>query len=157
MTNEKFTQLVREYADTVFRVALNMVKSPSAADDVCQEVFMRLWRSGKDFDSYEHAKHWLIRVAINESKRSLASVWNRYDDIDSCADRFTFRSPEQSELFRLVSELPAKYSVTIYLYYYEGYRTAEIAAMTRVPEATVRTRLRRARTMLKNIITEAEN
>ena len=154
MTKEEFTGLALKYTDMVYRVAVNMLKSPSAADDVCQEVFLRLWKSGTAFQSEEHAKNWLIRVAINESKRSLSSVWNKTEDIDSYAGLASFRTPEHSELFIAVMELPRKYRIVIYLHYYEGYSTVEIAKLLKIPDATVRTRLRRGRESLKNKLKE---
>ena len=154
MTKEEFTGLALKYTDMVYRVAVNMLKSPHAADDVCQEVFLRLWKSGTAFQSEEHTKNWLIRVAINESKRSLSSVWNKTEDIDSYAGLDSFRTPEHSELFIAVMELPRKYRIVIYLHYYEGYSTVEIAKLLKVPEATVRTRLRRGRDSLKNKLKE---
>ena len=51
MTKEEFTGLALKYTDMVYRVAVNMLKSPHAADDVCQEVFLRLWKSGTAFQS----------------------------------------------------------------------------------------------------------
>lgn len=154
MTKEEFTRLALSYTDMVFRIAINMLKSPSAADDVCQEVFLRLWKSGKIFQSEDHAKNWIIRVAINESKRSIASGWNKTEDIDDYSRILPVKEAEYGELLSAVMELPRKYRIVIYLHYYEGYSTPEIAKLMKVPEATVRTQLRRGRESLKNKLKE---
>ena len=68
MTEEAFGRAVRAYGDTVYRVALHALKNPADAEDVMQTVMLRLLESGRDFESEEHLKHWLLRVAVNESR-----------------------------------------------------------------------------------------
>ena len=157
MTNEKFTRLVMKYTDTVFRVALNIVKSPSAAEDVCQEVFLRLWKNKNDFADDQDVKYWLIRVAINESRRSIVSKWNKYENLDDYAEKLSFQTTEMSDLFYSVMNLPRKYRIVIYLYYYEGYSSAEISKLLSSTEAAVRTQLHRGRELLKKDFLEAKN
>lgn len=158
MTNEKFTRLVMKYTDTVFRVALNIVKSPSAAaEDVCQEVFLRLWKNKNDFADDQDAKYWLIRVAINEGRRSIVSKWNKYENLDDYAEKLSFQTTEMSDLFYSVMNLSRKYRIVIYLYYYEGYSTAEISKLLSSSEAAVRTQLHRGRELLKKDLLEAKN
>ena len=157
MTNEKFTRLVMKYTDTVFRVALNIVKSPSAAEDVCQKVFLRLWKNKNDFADDQDAKYWLIRVAINEGRRSIVSKWNKYENLDDYAEKLSFQTTEMSDLFYSVMNLSRKYRIVIYLYYYEGYSTAEISKLLSSSEAAVRTQLHRGRELLKKDLLEAKN
>ena len=90
-----------------------------------------------------------MRVTVNECKRVLRSPWRRAGDIEEYANELHFETPEHSELFYAVMELPEKYRTAIYLYYYEDYSTDEIARLTGTPAATVRTRLRRGRELLK--------
>ena len=157
MINEKFTRLVMKYTDTVFRVALNIVKSPSAAEDVCQEAFLRLWKNKNDFADDQDVKYWLIRVAINEGRRSIVSKWNKYENLDDYAEKLSFQTTEMSDLFYSVMNLSRKYRIVIYLYYYEGYSTAEISKLLSSSEAAVRTQLHRGRELLKKDLLEAEN
>lgn len=120
-TDEQFTRLAKTYIDTVFRVALNYLKSGTDADDVTQNVFLKLWKEKKPFDSEEHIRNWLIRVTINECKSLLRSPWRSSENIEDYARTLSFVTPEHSELFYAVMELPKKYRMPIYLYYYEGY------------------------------------
>ena len=143
--------------DTVFRLAFNYLKSQSEADDVTQEVLIKLYRTDKDFENEEHIKHWLIRVTINECKKAFLSPWKRIEPIEDYASTLSFTSPEHGELFYAVMDLPKKYRVPIFLYYYEDYSCEEISSFLSIANATVRTRLRRGREILKTKIQEGEN
>ena len=157
MQAEQFTRIARKYMDTVYRVALNYMKSPDAADDITQEVFLRLLRSQTEFASEEHIRHWLIRVTINECKRDLASRWRRVEPLEAYAEKLSFSSEENSETYRSVMRLPRKYRMVIYLHYYEGYSTAEIAQLLGSKQSTVCTQLERGRKLLKNMLSEAND
>lgn len=156
-TEEQFVHLVKLHMDTVFRLAFNYTKSPSEADDIVQEVLIKLYRADKVFESEAHIKHWLIRVTINECKKIFLSPWKRMEPIEDYAETLSFASPEHSELFYSVMHLPKKYRIPIFLHYYEDYSCEEIANFLGIPNATVRTRLRRGREILKANIQESDN
>lgn len=157
MQADPFSRIARKYMDTVYRVALGYLRSPDAADDITQEVFLRLLRSDTSFESDEHIRNWLIRVTINECKRDLSSRWRRVEPLDAYADKLTFSSEENSEIFQTVMRLPRKYRMVIHLHYYEGYSTAEIAQILKLKQSTVCTQLERGRKRLKDMLLEAEN
>lgn len=157
MENREFELLARRYMDMVFRLAFSYMKSASDADDVTQNVLLRLLRSTKTFESEEHARFWLVRVTMNECKRALRSQWRKAGDIEEYANELHFETQEHSDLFYAVMELPEKYRTAIYLYYYEDYSTDEIARLTGTPAATVRTRLRRGRELLRAGLEEAKS
>lgn len=155
MDRERFLRLSGKYKDTVFRVALNMLGSSHDADDVVQETLIKLYRSGKSFDSDEHVKRWLIRVAINLCKNVLRSPWRRRMPLDeSLVASDPFASAEEGALFAEVMALPDKYRTTLYLFYYEEYSVREIAGLLGVSETAVTSRLSRARAMLRTKLTE---
>ena len=154
MTDEQFTYLTTKYIDTVFRVALSWMKHPSEAEDVTQTVFMKLYREVKPFTSEEHVKHWLIRVAINECKKTFRNPFHRVEDIADYANSLSFETQEHSELYDAVMDLPQKYRVPIFLYYYEDYSTVEISKILGIPTPTVATRLHRGRELLKKKLQE---
>ena len=155
-TDEQFTQLARRHMDTVFRVALSYMKSRADADDVTQNVLLKLYRYEGDFESESHLKNWLIRVTINECRSAYRSIWRRTEDIEDYVNSLVMPSQEHTELLEAVMKLPKKYRVAIYLFYYEGYTTAEIGQLISVPEATVRTHLARGREKLRTMLTEAD-
>lgn len=154
-TDEHFTYLADKYMDTVFRLAFSYLKSRADADDITQNVLLKLYRTNTDFQSESHLKNWLIRVTINECKQAFRSPWRRTEDIQEYANTLAMPTEEHSELFQTVMALPPKYRVVLYLYYYEDHTSDEIARMLDMPAATVRTRLSRGREKLKKLLTEA--
>ena len=75
--SKEIEQSVRQYAQTVYRLALSRTRDTHSAEDVFQEVFLRLLKWNKPFESEEHRRAWLIRVTINCSKKWLCSAWIR--------------------------------------------------------------------------------
>ncbi len=157
LTNEQFTCIAQSYIDTVYRVALNYLRSPADAEDVTQNVFLKLLKEPKSFDSEAHIRNWLIRVAINECKNLVASRWWRSTSIEDCRAELVFDNPTHSELFYALMELPKKYRLPIYLYYYEQYTTEEIGQILKLPKNTVCSHLRRGREMLRKTLQEAND
>ena len=157
MTEEVFTQTVKKHMDMVYRIAVNYLGDPSAAEDICQEVFLRLYRSGKQFESPEYCRNWLIHVAINECRRALTSPWRRIVTTDALPETVSDSDPAGESVFQAVMELPRKYRIVLHLYYYEGYSTKEIAQLLHLPNATVRSQLDRGREKLKQRLLEAEH
>jgi RNA polymerase sigma-70 factor (ECF subfamily) len=81
-SDEEFNNLVKTYMDTVFRLALNYVKCYQTAEDITQNVFIKLFHSNKSFESENHIRYWLIRVTINECKKILLSPWRKMVSIE---------------------------------------------------------------------------
>ena len=118
---------------------------------------LRLLEHRQPFESEEHMKHWLLRGAVNESRKLLRSFWRRHAvPLDEWRDAPVFQDPAQSELFQAVMALDAKYRLTIYLYYYEGCSVSETAAALRAKPSTVQTWLQRARARLRRTLSEEE-
>jgi len=151
-----YEQIVRKNIDTVYRIAISYTKTPADADDIVQQTFMKLLTKKVLFTDEEHVKRWLIRVCINECNSLFSSFWRKnVDSIDAMTVEPEFTMQESSELYEAIKELPAKCSIVIYLFYYEGYSSKEIADILHIKEATVRTRLVRARKLLRTELKEA--
>ena len=158
MTDAAFEAAVERYGDTIFRLAYSYLKNRADAEDVMQETLLKLYRAGEPFESPEHQRYWLVRVAVNECKKLLRSPWRRRTDpLEAAPETAVWDSPAQSELFQQVMALPTKYRAAIYLYYYEGYAVREIAALMGANPSTVQTWLMRARGQLKTNLKEAES
>ena len=69
LTREQFVELAKQFQDMIFRLAFSYLKSAEDADDVTQEVLLRLYQSDRSFESNEHIRYWLVRVTINECKK----------------------------------------------------------------------------------------
>ncbi|MDO5293055.1 MAG: sigma-70 family RNA polymerase sigma factor [bacterium] len=144
--------VIDEYADMVYRIALTQMKNVSDAQDVFQEVFLRLVKHLPTLHSEEHIKAWLIRVTINCSKSSLTSAWRRHTEPLVAEEMLTFETSEQLDLYEHLSRLPKKYRIVLYLFYYEELSIKEIADYTAQKETTVKSQLSRARALLKKEI-----
>ena len=145
-------QIIKTYSDMVYRLAFARTGTKEDADEVYQEVFLRLLKKRPAFESEEHCKAWLLRVTVNCSNTLLTSLWKKRTVV--LEEDLPFEEKESLELYRELSELPQKYRDVIHLFYYEELSVSEIADILHRKESTVRTQLTRARTMLKEILEE---
>jgi len=149
----------RKYGDMVLRAAYHHVRSYSEAEDITQEVFLKLHAEPQSFSSDEHLKAWLLRSAINRCINYHKSfrIRNRQslDEVNEESLSYEFTSDDKTVLEK-VSALPDKYSSVIYLYYYEEYSIREISEILGKNENTVSSLLRRARKRLKLELEEDE-
>jgi RNA polymerase sigma-70 factor (ECF subfamily) len=138
------------YADTVRRICFIHLKNHADTEDVFQEVFLKYLLRDRVFESDAHEKAWLIRVAVNACKDAIKNFFrkNTTSFEELIAEPFYFQEKE-SEVLDAVLSLPEKYRDVIYLHYYEGYSTIEIAKMLGKNENTIYTWLDRARKRLK--------
>ena len=155
MNESRFTALAERYMDMVYRIALNVLGNAADAEDVTQNVMMRLYRADPNFESEEHAKRWLIRVAINESKRLVGLPWKKREaSFEEALNIAAEADGLQQDIVRKIAELPPKYRVPMYLYYFEGYSVKEIAELTGSKTSTLQTRLARGREKLRAVLEE---
>ena len=137
----------------VYRLALCRLGSRSDAEDVYQDVFLRLFQDETCFTDDAHLRAWLIRVTLNDCRDLRRSAWFRAAH-RSRTGQPRRRCPRVTDLWNAVASLPEELRTAIYLYYVEGYGTEEIASLTGCRPTTVRTRLHRARKRLKHQLEE---
>ena len=147
-TREDFTALYGRHVDTVYRVCYTYLHNAADTEDAVQNVFIKLLEKPKSFESTEHEKAWLIRVATNHCKDVLKSTWMRRTDFESIPEPAVI-DKKQDETLEEVLKLPENQRICVYLYYYEGYSTAEIAGIIERPDSTVRNYLSDARKSLR--------
>lgn len=148
---------IDRYADMVYRLALSQMKNTTDADDLFQEVFVRLVSHIQDLESWEHVKAWLIRVTINCAKKHYDQYWHKNVDYIEEPERLAdegggYELPEEHPVRAAVHKLPPKYRLVIHLYYFEERTVMEIAQLTDQKETTVKSQMRRAREMLKELV-----
>lgn len=144
--------LVETYSDLILRLSYTYLGSTHDAQDICQNVLLKLMTGGKQFESREHEKAFIIRTAVNACKDLLGSAWRkRTCSIDACVE-MPAPNAEQDGLLDAVQRLPQKYREVVFLHYYEGYAVQEIAQLLGQREATVSTHLHRARQKLKDML-----
>ena len=158
MTDATFEQAARAYGDMLYRVAYHALKNRADAEDVVQTVLLKLYQQESDFQGEDHLKHWLLRVAVNESRKLLRSFWRRravpLEERDEAP--VPASDSRKDEVFEAVMALDAKYRLSVYLYYYEGCSVKEVAAAMGVNPSTVQTWLQRARDRLRKTLSDGE-
>lgn len=151
-TNKEILEIYDRHADAVYRVCFAYMKNAPEAEDMTQETFLRLISHEKPFENQRHEKAWLIVTASNLCKDALKKWWRYSENIDD----YTYlaqESPETgNEVLDAILALPPDYKDAVYMYYYEGFSTVEIARHLNCPESTVRSRLSRARKQLQTML-----
>ena len=152
MDPNRLEETVKTHENALYRAALAILGDAQEAQDAVQDAFLRYLEKAPDFASPEHEKAWLLRVTVNGCKSRLRSPWRRRRS--PLLESVPAATAEEVGVLEAVQALPAKDRAAIHLFYYEGYQTAEIAAMTGEAEGTVRSRLSRARAKLRRLLGE---
>lgn len=131
-------------------MAYSYTRNRADSEDIVQDTFVKLLKHDKSFDSEEHIRAWLIRVAANLAKNTVSSVWfSRREDL---SEDIPTAEATDNGLSAAMAELDGKYSAVIYLHYYEGYGVREIARLLKISESNVKARLKRGREKLKQYL-----
>ena len=152
-----FEELYEKYATDVLRVSYFYLGDRQKAEDVCQDVFVRLITTSPTLQEGRE-KAWLLKVALNRCRDLWRGAWLKRvvlgspafelvpapDEIDSLA--------EKQEIMQAINQLPATFKEVILLHYYQGYGISEIAEMMELPEGTISSRLSRGRKKLETIL-----
>ncbi|MCR4780698.1 MAG: RNA polymerase sigma factor [Ruminiclostridium sp.] len=152
MTDNDFERYVGLYRAGVTRAALCILRDPDEAEDIAQEVFLRLYTYDGAFDSDEHVKAWLLRCAANMSVDVLRSYRRRNGvSLSGIGER---AAPDDTggSVMPAVMTLPPKQRIAIYLHYCEGYTVDETAAVLKISRSAVKQRLKSGRDKLKALI-----
>jgi RNA polymerase sigma-70 factor (ECF subfamily) len=149
-TDNEIAKLYERHVHTVYRVCFTYMKNPTDTEDAVSDTFVKLIKTAPTFESQEHEKAWLIRTASNVCKDVLKHWWRKRENLDDHAsDLKTEDSPFMDTTLAVVLSLSEKYKTVVYLYYYEGYNTVEIADILQKPQSTVRNYLHEARNVLR--------
>ena len=154
LSTEEFKRCAQEYMDMVFRVAFSCLRSQTDAEDVTQEVLLRLYETDYVFESRAHIKNWLVKVTYNECRKFWRRLWRRHENIDDYVEQLAFEETDCQDLFTAVMKLDRAKRIVVVLYYLEGYQIQEIAGILKIPPGTVGTRLARARKELRKYLEE---
>jgi RNA polymerase sigma-70 factor (ECF subfamily) len=147
-----FLEIFNETKDDIYRLVFRYMKNNHDTDDIVQNVFVKLYKQLGRLKTREHAKRWLIRVAVNECKNHFKSSWvNKIIPFEEHIDEV---EPQNSndDVLQAILELPQKYRVVVHLYYYGDYSIKEIAELLKIKESAIQTQLGRAREKLKTIL-----
>lgn len=151
MTDAEFEAFYERHWKYVYKLCFTYMKSASDAEDCAEDVFVKVLTGEITFDDEVHERKWLTVAAINLCKDRLKG-WKR-KAVMPIDDEPELAAPEQedrSDVLEAVQSLPVKYKDVIWLYYYEGYQTDEIAEILGRPPSTIRNQMRNARKLLKD-------
>lgn len=142
------------YGNAILRCAYNYLHNMADAEEILQETLLKMLTSAPNFESEEHKKGWLLRVAANLSKNRLEyNALRAYDELSE--DLAEEGREDLSFVWEAVKDLPTQFREVIHLHYFEGYSTEEIALILGRNPSTVRSDLRRGREKLKSVLKEA--
>jgi len=147
-------EIIKRTENQLFRFAIALMGNIEDAQDIVQDVYVKLIEKKPRFNDESHEIGWLMLVTKNLCKSRFRAA--RYRNTAELTEVYTVDDREQREMVELVQSLPLKYKTVIHLHYYEGYSTREIAKITKQKESTVRMQLTRARGLLKQYLTEEE-
>ena len=146
-------RLMSSYGDQIIKTCFLFLRSRQPAEDAAQETFIRAWKALDRLKEGPTEKAWLMKIAVNVCKSFLANRSSAILDRGVSLDRISETGKTDQYLdqtvYLAVTSLPVKYRSVIILYYYQGLSVRETAEALRLPGATVRTRLARARALLK--------
>ena len=145
-----FDKICEKYGDRLYAAAFNICRQQQDAEDAVQNALLAYYRTDKEFETEEHIKAWLLRVTVNAAKSTKRLFWNRNrTSYEEYMDSLIFEEPSDRILMDEVLALPEKYRIVIHLFYFEEYKTREIAEILKLSENTVKTRLSNGRKILK--------
>lgn len=158
--DELIDEIMNTYGQEILQLAFSYVKNRELAEDLTQEIFVKCYRSLHSYGGKAKFRTWLWRIAANHCKDHLKSWYNKnvipsdyqpiYDSVTSESVEDTVIQEEQDDqLASAVMELPINYREVIYMYYFEEMSIKEISAVIQVKENTIKTRLKRAKELLK--------
>jgi len=154
IARQQAERVLDDYGNSILRLAYSYLHNLSDAEDILQDALVKYLKQKPPFESSEHEKAWLLRVAINLCINKLEyNKIRRADELQE--DLIAEENEDLSFVWEAVKQLPDKYREVIHLHYYEGYPTAEIAELLNRNESTVRSDLHRGRERLKDILKEA--
>lgn len=152
------------YGQDVIHLAYSYVHNYHKAEDVAQDVFMRAWRNFESFQGQSSVKTWLLSITANRAKDYLRSWSAKHEMSDDGLVLQTIPVTDTESqvearlngdaLWRIVRNLPEKYREVVVLYYQKELSGQEVAEVLGISEQSVRTRLHRARQLLKQALGE---
>lgn len=156
MSDELLSKLIAEYGDSILRMCYLYLKDYHLAEDIVQETFIQVYSHYDGFRQQSSVKTWIIQIAINLCKNQMRTKWfsmGRTDEFPvlSCTENYD-GILQHEQLITEIGRLKPDYREVILLFYYQELTVREIARLLGKKESTVKQRLKRARTQLKQVL-----
>ena len=144
---DELEKIVDRYGNSLYRICLVNLKNEADAEDALQDVLLRYIQKSPRFESDEHQKAWLIRVAVNRCRDMLRK--RRWDQLDPQQLPEQEAPEELGWVLEELMKLPEIYRTALTLHYVEGYSVAELAKLLGMTQSAVKMRLSKGRTLLR--------
>ncbi|WP_416730926.1 sigma-70 family RNA polymerase sigma factor [Fictibacillus sp. JL2B1089] len=153
-------EAMNEHGQDLLQLVYSYVNHTSVAEDLTQDIFVKCYNALHTYNGKSKFKTWLWRIAINHCKDFLKSWYNNRvipteeepsfhrTEVD-VVEHEVIQKEDDENLIHAIMQLEIKYREVIYLFYYEELSIKEIALVTEVSDNTVKTRMRRAKELLK--------
>lgn len=150
-------EVIDKYSDMIYHIALGYSFNQDDAEDIVQDVLLKYINHFEEFTDEEHAKRWIIRVTINHCCNEMRSARKRKDIPLNEIDKFNdFESTCENNLFDCIRKLDETYRSVFELHYFQDFKIYEICRILNIREATVKTRLKRARDKIKESLKKGD-
>lgn len=154
MTDRQFSERALACAERLHRISYLILGREADCEDAVQEALMRAWLHISTLRDESYFETWLIRILINQSRNMLRQRLRH--PTTEIPESLPTPEPPDRALHDALLSLDAKYRIPIILHHLEGYEVREISGMLRIPETTVKYRLRRGRELLRLQLKEEE-
>ena len=141
-------EVVTKYSPMLYRICVVMLGNEADAQDAVQDTICRYLERTKKFRDSEHEKAWLIKEAQNRCI-DMQRFRLRHPQVELSEITASYESPEYSDVLAQLIALPAPVKAAVYLYYIEGYKTAEVSEIMGISVNAVKKRLQRGRKLLR--------
>ena len=159
---QAFREVMENYSDYLLRIAYLYIKDWQVAEDIVQETFLSYYVKFEQFEERASLKTYLVRIVINKCKDYLKSwkyrkltLTNQFFGAKNDAAT-AIQNEERLDIANAVLALPIHLREVIIHYYYEELSVLEVASLLFLSDNTVKTRLRRARQLLKEQLSQDE-
>lgn len=154
MTDEEFTQRITGMTQTLFRVCYAQLRQDCDREDAVQETLRKCWQKRGQLRDDRYLQTWVIRVLLNEC-HDIQRRAKRTQPVDAVPERSVTPQPmAHTRVHDALLQLDERLRMPIVLHYMEGYSVSEVACVLRVPQGTVKTRLRRGREQLRQLLNQ---
>ena len=154
MKKDKFIEQIEKYKKQMYVVAYSILKNQTDAEDVVQEALLTSYERLHTLQDEEKFKPWLMRILVNQAKmyirkNSRIVYIGNEEEIDQVTPKNNYE-----EIWDVVLSLNSKLSLVVILYYSQGYSVKEISKIAGIPAGTVKSRLSKARELLRKELVE---
>lgn len=146
--SDKTEEKLEMYADMLFRICFVMLKNENDAEDAVQNTFLKYINKAPEFESPEHEKAWLIKVASNEC-RDMKRFSLRHTHADITKIQTSVTDPESCGILEALMDISEKFRIVLILHYVEGLGVSDIADIIGKSQSAVKMRLQKGRRLLE--------